>query len=133
MAFYLAKNVKINPSRKLPILRYLSVYPSIYLSIYLSVYLSVCLSPIINPSFLYIDTLYYTVHVHYRCIGNSHTAAVSSPSEVIAGWNGLVAGVGRREVSSHILTAVPAAMAAPSTVISRKSGRTVCVYVCVCV
>ena len=51
------------------------------------------------------------------------------PSEVISGWNGVVDGLGSSETSFHIPTAVPAAMAAPSTDISEKSGRTVRVYV----
>ena len=42
----------------------------------------------------------------------------------------MVAGSGRREVSSHTPIAVPAAMATPSTVISQKSGRTVCICGC---
>ena len=83
-----------------------------------------------------------------------YTAAISSPSEVRAGWNCLVAGSGRMEVSSHTPTAVPAAMGSSknchltkvranyvymwvcacnvtSTVISQKSGRTVCICECV--
>ena len=92
---------------------YVSVY---YLSIYLSIYLSTYLS-IIN------------LYIHPTTIQK----AISSPSEVRAGWNCLVAGSGRREVSSHTPTAVPAAMAAPRTVISQKSGRTLCICVCVCV
>ena len=63
--------------------------------------------------------------------GSTIQKAISSPSEVRAGWKCLVAGSGRREVSSHTPTAVPAAMAAPSTVISQKSGRSVCICECV--
>ena len=63
--------------------------------------------------------------MYYR--GVYYTAAIFSPSEVRVGWNCLVAGSGRREVSSHTPTAVPAAMAAPRTVISQKV-RANCVY-----
>ena len=95
---------------------YLSTYLSIYLSMYLCIYLSIYLSIIIHPS---------------TTEGSTIQKAISSPSQVRAGWKCLVAGSGRREVSSHTPTAVPAAMAAPRTVISQKSGRSVCICECV--
>ena len=55
---------------------------------------------------------------------------VSLPSEVPVGRNSLVASLGRVAIV-HTFIAIPAAMAAPSTVISQKSGRTMSVCVCV--
>ena len=101
----------------------LSIYLSIYLPIYLSIYLSIYLPIYQNIINLFIQPS--TIE------GSTIQKAISSPSEVRAGWNCLVAGSGRREVSSHTPTAVPAAMAAPRTVISQKSGSTVCICVCV--
>jgi len=50
---------------------------------------------------------------------------------VISGWNVEVDGMGNREMSSHICTAMPTATAAPCTDISSKSVRTAyCAYVC---
>ena len=72
--------------------------------------------------------------VYLSYLSNPEANEMSAlPSEVMSGWNGVVDGLGSTETSCHIPTAVPAAMAAPSTDISRKSGRTVCVCACVCV
>ena len=102
----------------------LSIQPHTYITTPSAYPLRVCVLSIYLSTYLSIINLF----IHPSTIeGSTIQKAISSPSEVRAGWNCLVAGSERREVSSHTPTAVPAAMAAPRTVISQKSGRTVCI------